>query len=1508
MKYAFIFIILFSKIFSLDVYLKLTVDTHPKVTGFCWFDCDNRIKTINAIISSKPSSWNVNRNTYDNSLSSNLNYGDEIEIIFRSSSPAKFTGHLLIEGFTIEIKEGNGWTNQNGDDIKSQGNQYTFDGGTNNKLVFKIPEKEDFLLKNWNYEYKFTCYPIELHILHGKSTSIPVTSTGDKIQHEYPSHCNEKPKHPQIVINANTLRGTINQNNEIYTSSHFPSDTVFTVSSTITYEADQNILTPYCETFTYYTYDKDSPKVKTCDGSTITIIICGKNCASCSTACSSNILCESCTNPYLFREDDETQCYHLVDGYYKDGKYLRKCYDTCKTCSAKGTIDNHNCITCLDSYNYILRKSDRFNCLTECGNYYELYKATNPECVEQCSPSSYYGYQYIDKNNKKYCLSSCALGPEKVYQRGSEQVCIPCPQEDTPYQYVSNDGLKCHSNCINDYIPFKLNDLSLHKCVEECGSNYNNGNISCEESCVIPYKYEIYMTHECVEKCGSKYFTSEHELTCYEDCSDSADYPIENKDGNICVDRCIGVNKYLYEDDSYKKQCVNKCPDDKPYFKRLGEHKDIRECTNYCLPQYIDPSNNECITNCVDSKNKYIDCDLIHCTDECSGDCRYISSDGLHCVKECNPHEVLINNERCASECDKTSLYPYLDEKNCVKECNGKYTYKEEFLCLETCVYNDRIKYDYKKNNKVAYCVESCLNTDKPLTEQNGTCTTRCDDDRLSLPPNNFCVDVCSGDYNFKYQKQCVSECPLSFRFNDNGNCVKDCPKTNPYVDIDGLTCVYSCAPYYEINDNTEHCVKECPFNYPYVYKRGLSITDRKECLASCPTGTKYVDNKHECIDTCEGTTTPYYIKIGNKHYCTASCKQYGKFLKEGSCVDKCGKYINPDNNECVDDCSSTPHPYLDTEDKHCVNLCNRNYIFYSQTRKECYSSCHDTNVKMKLIADGSRHCVDICESTSEYYLNYKSNKGDECVNECNASTLPYISYKGDTCIQSCATDIGKKTYLITGTNQCVESCSGDYKYYVGKEYRCIDSCDNDFIVVKDNKYYCESSCPTDKPYKLSLASGIQCVESCAGATETKMYPFVNPADNTCIEQCEPEQFIYEHGGEKKCYTVCPPEASFEGENGKCLSSCNSGTMKYKYKGKCLSQCPNEAIYYDENNNCLPSCEYDGLYRYGDSFKCVNTCKGDFPLRLEYENKCINKCPSTHKLYEEKKLCTQSCPEENLYTLNIDGNMKCVKQCKGQVKEYINSLTYECISSCESDPNVPFEEVDTKTCLIDCNAWTVVPTYAIYETKQCVSKCPQNYPYILNKNNNMQCVSDCIHNPYTLVYKNEDETQMECLQNCEDSLYGAEFTYYTKCVIQCPDLTKVNENNECLFDLQFGDIIDGFITSGFTKNQINQVLDEIVLLLKDKNMPIKGTDFILQVYSTDDPFAPHDLISDLDFSECEMKLRRCHNIELNEEIIIAKFDYVNTFSYTNQIEYINLKKYNIGASLFITSPLFYIDK
>ena len=163
-------------------------------------------------------------------------------------------------------------------------------------------------------------------------------------------------------------------------------------------------------------------------------------------------------------------------------------------------------------------------------------------------------------------------------------------------------------------------------------------------------------------------------------------------------------------------------------------------------------------------------------------------------------------------------------------------------------------------------------------------------------------------------------------------------------------------------------------------------------------------------------------------------------------------------------------------------------------------------------------------------------------------------------------------------------------------------------------------------------------------------------------------------------------------------------------------------------------------------------------------------------------------------------------------------------------------------------------------TTKCVDECKDRYPYFVLSPK--QCFFTCKEHPTNT--KN----------------------YNHKCVSTCP-LHTSDINGDCLDSSLFISSTTPFVSTTQSKEVINNTLDTNLLSYLKVGKSIKGSDFILQIYSTDKPLEDNNETSTLLFPECEAILRFIYFIDSSSPLIISKFDLTNDNGtlYTNKMNF-----------------------
>ena len=136
-----------------------------------------------------------------------------------------------------------------------------------------------------------------------------------------------------------------------------------------------------------------------------------------------------------------------------------------------------------------------------------------------------------------------------------------------------------------------------------------------------------------------------------------------------------------------------------------------------------------------------------------------------------------------------------------------------------------------------------------------------------------------------------------------------------------------------------------------------------------------------------------------------------------------------------------------------------------------------------------------------------------------------------------------------------------------------------------------------------------------------------------------------------------------------------------------------------------------------------------------------------------------------------------------------------------------------KGCKADCNSDNL-----------CVS-CIDGY-YFLKNGTKTQCVKEC-KDDY-IYYSNTP--RKECFFDCNDSIN--KYSYMNECVFSCPTGTQ-SHLNKCIEKSFFDNVDESFVKVSYNKEKAEEILVSNLNAYLDIGNKINGTNFILEVYSTD---------------------------------------------------------------------------
>ena len=295
------------------------------------------------------------------------------------------------------------------------------------------------------------------------------------------------------------------------------------------------------------------------------------------------------------------------------------------------------------------------------------------------------------------------------------------------------------------------------------------------------------------------------------------------------------------------------------------------------------------------------------------------------------------------------------------------------------------------------------------------------------------------------------------------------------------------------------------------------------------------------------------YIKI----YISEQC-----LLQIQICNDRCSKCEindfsltgNPSNctsKMCLDDY------YYDLDDttnclertNTCYNLCNT----CSQEGDENDNKCESCKVNLILY---NTNCISCDISQLYWYYDTSISK-----TQCQYSNL-----------NQCPENFNK---LTLETNECVNSCYGNYKYLFNDN--CLSECPSNYYKTNDS-YLCYSECPINYDYKLndSLVS------------------------NTCYNQCPSNYYLVKNS--KLCVKSC--QYLFTLNETSNLCECNEELNKISdYKLTCTSLFDiNEFIKLIIANSSTPTQLVKNVQEYVEILKQIRTIINSLNISIQVLN------------------------------------------------------------------------------------------------------------------------------------------------------------------------------------------------------------------------------------------------------------------------------------------------------------------
>jgi len=370
-----------------------------------------------------------------------------------------------------------------------------------------------------------------------------------------------------------------------------------------------------------------------------------------------------------------------------------------------------------------------------------------------------------------------------------------------------------------------------------------------------------------------------------------------------------------------------------------------------------------------------------------------------------------------------------------------------------------------------------------------------------------------------------------------------------------------------------------------------------------------------------------------------------------------------------------------------------------------------------------------------------KSEENKETINEFftrTTNTKYYIKFEN---IPTEYGDLSINSEIITENSGkiLIEENNDNILDFFSTNENGVDNFEITYKIILDETY--SSECKID----LTI---LPCYRSCSRCTKDSSSS--NPDDHNCIENKCREDYYKDPTKNTNCFKISEKKTNWYFDNiemkfGICnilCVSCNGPLDNNCITCYSIDDDPNHAFLY--NNQCIDSCP-EGTYETMEPegfYRC---------------NPCHKNCKECSSLGNDDDMKCDSCYENNIYKINLNGLKNCFRENNSNSKKFY--LPNEEISSCYEKYNYYIEE----------------------NTYQCVEEMPENEYFVSNTQTGLfsKCHEDCKkcskiyidNNSNCDVCKNEDYYNLygNCIENCPESGHYIEEIDNQKMCYKCHD-------------------------------------------------------------------------------------------------------------------------------------------
>ena len=922
-------------------------------------------------------------------------------------------------------------------------------------------------------------------------------------------------------------------------------------------------------------------------------------------------------------------------------------------------------------------------------------------------------------NNK--CYASCQDTVKNLYEYRYECYtnCPKATEESPAGSFMCIDILDCTDSYYN---------LNKTECINEVPEGYYCNDLTAKTIA------------KCPDMCKSCELESVNQELCIECNSDDSYYAAEGYSTNKKYLPCFNTApEGYYLDGTIYKKCYESCKT----CNALGDSTD-HKCTS-CKDDLISDGIPNCYEKCPEGEYYYFD-----------------DSNNFLCDDSCHTGYIKIDQKmKCTKDCRNDQPYIYEFEGNCLEECPEKYHApnddKKCVLALQCDIY-----YNYEYTACLDKIPEGffCNSTEKRTIDK---CKQKCKTCSYeSVNNNNLCTE-CNLEGNY-YPKeddsintadfiQCYGTLPEGYFFEDNiyKKCYKSCKSCDSLGNVIEHLCTE--CPEDSTKNGTSNCYKICDYHYYFDSNMEYFCTTEDKCPEH---RSKLIVEKNECVEACVDI---YRFEFDNK--CYKACPEGSYYnYEQTNCIGEVpeGYYLNDTQiiDKCYQKCKQCNLASVTDKGYACIS-CNNAQSFYKKEddiRDNTYYDCvkgDQDGYYLDINNKEYKRCHKTCKSCDEVG-DVKNNKCTKCysnstLNGTNCFAIcqfyHYFDDKGEYFCTIDATCPSTRSRLIVDTNECVEECSGQYRFEF--EDKCYKGCP-----IGTYYNYTQTGCIGSIPEGYYMNDSLKrTIDICDIKCENEC--ILDEENNKVIcKKCNNELDFYrkEDDEVKNGYYDCyygDIERYFlalnESEYKKCYLTCLfCDELGDAVNHKCTA-CSSQ--YTHNGSNCYLNCEYYHFFDSNKVYQCTEgeKCPKEFPNLIVGEKSCVLNCPS--KLIIDKKECADECTGQ--YKYEFDN--KCYTECpQGTYYNYTHTGCIDIIPEgyyMNDSLKRTIDKCDIKCeneCILDESSKKVL-------CKACNN--PKNY-FKKEKDNAKDGYYDCFTGNVENYYLNKEEKEYKkCYKTCK---------------------------------------------------------------------------------------------------------------------------------------------------------------